>query len=184
MTPSIFKKAVLSGLTLVLAGAIGAADMRKAPIKLSDVATRFKYKCPKHVTVSDRNDVLTVSISECRGRGGFDAAHALDLKALAGRTLTFTIDVRTTDVRHSSGNAPGYVGKFYIGAASQNLSASAKDWHTYVFRGVKIPGNGLLKIRLSLKNVSGKIDIRNPRVKGNLPKAKNSKEKKKKKKSI
>ena len=51
--------------------------------------------------------------------------------------------------------------------------------------GSLIPGNGMLKLRLTLRGVYGDISIRNPRVNANIPQRMidNVKKKKKNKKS-
>ena len=45
---------------------------------------------------------------------------------------------------------------------------------------IKVPGNGLLKMRITLKNLSGEIRVRNPRAKVDLPRTPKKKKKKKK----
>ena len=164
-------------LALLAALSVGAADV-KLPIKMTDLAERFKHSCPGNVKISVQGDTLVISLAEADRKGGFEGAYALNLKKLAGKRMTVMIDVKISDVDHA-GNVPSTVGRMFFGESVQNLTTRYTGWHTYTFKSVKIPGNGMLKMRVSLKNLSGEIQIRNPHVKVDIPKPPKKKKKKK-----
>ena len=166
-------------ISALLAAALfaGAADV-KLPMKMTDLAARLRHNCPGHVKISTRQDELVISISEAERKGGFDKTYGLNLKRFAGKKITIMIDVKLGEIDHG-GKVPSTVGRLFFGDSVQNLVSSRTDWYTYTFKSVKIPNNGLLKMRISLKNLSGEIRLRNPHAKADLPKP--SKKKKKKK---
>ena len=170
------KKLSLSVLMLTAVFA-SAADI-KLPIKMADVAARLKRNCPGHVKISANQDVLTIALSESGRKGGFDGVYALNFKRFAGKKITIMIDVKLNNIEHG-GKTPGSVGKISFGDYGQTLSTKNADWTTYTFKSAKIPGNGLFKMRISLKNVSGEVQLRNPHVKADLPKPTKKKNKKK-----
>ena len=168
-----------SFILLLLSTALfaGAADI-KLPMKMADLAARFKHNCPGHVSISTLQDELIISISESDRKGGFEGSYSLDLKRFAGKKLTFMVDVKIGEIDRD-GKAPSTVGRLYFGDSVQNLVSSRAEWHTYTFKSVRIPGNGLLKMRISIKNLSCEIRLRNPHAKGELPKPAKKKKKKK-----
>ena len=176
----MFKFKTLSIAALLLTALfVGAAEI-KLPIKMADVATRLKRNCPSHVKVSVEGEVLLISITEAARKGGFDATYAINLKRFAGRSMTIMIDVKLDGLSHGPLRVPGNVGRVFFGGSTQNLVSSREGWHTLTFKSIKVPGNGLLKMRISLKNLSGEIRVRNPRAKVDLPRTPKKKKKKKK----
>ena len=174
-------KLCLAVAVLLSAAALPAAPTeRKLPIKMADMATRFKKHCPEHVKVSVQNDTLIISVAAVDHRGGFDETHAISLKPLAGRVMTFMFDVKV-DKTEGGAEPVHSIGKITVGSANQHILADAEGWQTYTFKNVKIPGNGLLKMRIAIKNVSGELSIRNPRIKGDFPKVHKKKNKNRKK---
>ena len=176
----MFKFKIISITTLLLATLfVGAAEI-KLPIKMADVATRLQRNCPDHVKVSVDGDALRISITEAARKGGFDATYAINLKRFAGKNMTIMIDVKLDGLSHGGLRVPGSVGRVFFGGSTQNLVSTHEGWHTYIFKSIKVPGNGLLKMRISLKNLSGEIRVRNPRAKVDLPRTPKKKKKKKK----
>jgi hypothetical protein len=173
-------KMLLASLMLLPAVLLAAPTERKLPIKMADMATRFQKHCPKHVKVSDNNDTLVITVTAVDHRGGFDETHAIGLKPLAGRSMTFMFDVKVDKIE-SGGERVHSIGKIIVGGSTQHILAESEGWQTYTFKSVKIPGNGLLKMRIALKNVSGELSIRNPRIKGDFPKVHKKKNKNRKK---
>lgn len=156
---------------------------KKMPIQMSDFATRFKKNCPSHVKISAEQNELVISLSSSERKGGFDGTHAMNLKPLAGRVVTIVIDVKAEGLKNSDGTPSGSVGRIVFGTANQHLAANRTGWYPCTFKSVKIPGSGMLKMRIVLRNVSGEIRIRNPRMRGDLPKAPKKKKSKKSKKN-
>ena len=173
-------KMLLAAATLLPAVLLAAPTERKLPIKMADMATRFRKYCPKHVKVSEHDDTLVIAVTAIDHRGGFDEIHAISLKPLAGRNMTFMFDVKV-DKLESDGEPIHSIGKITVGGATQHILVDGEGWHTYTFKSVKIPGNGLLKMRIVVKNVSGELSIRNPRIKGDFPKSPKKKNKNRKK---
>ena len=178
----MFKIRIFSILLLSASALSAGAAEIKLPLKMENVSASLKDHAPEHVSVSANGETLTINITEVGRKGGFDKTHSLNLKRAAGRTVTILLDVKTDKVSHSSNRIPNVVGKITFGGTTQNLVAGRAAWHTCVFKNVKIPGNGLLKMRITLKNLSGEIQIRNPRIRGDLPKVRGTGVKKKKKK--
>ena len=153
---------------------------------MSDVAAALKNRISGNAKVEARQDVLVITIDGSERKGGFDGTYSFhSLKRLAGYSFTFMIDVKLENLEQGEAALPGNVGQIHFGEARQFISSKHEDWHTYLFKGVRIPGNGLLKMRISVKNITGEIHIRNPRIRGNFPKARdgNAGKKKKKKKN-
>ena len=178
----MFRINTLSMCVLLLPAALIAAPTEvKLPMRMEDVVSRFQKNCPDHVKFSAQQDTLVINVSEVDRNGGFDGVHSVSLKQLAGRNITFLFDIKIDNVESADGKNIHSVGRLSVGSATQHLLVRNSGWHTYTFKSVKIPGNGLLKIRLSFKNISGEIQIRNPRIRGDLPKPPKKKTKNKKK---
>ena len=186
----MFKSKIISVLLLSVAALSAGAAEVKLPMKMEDVAESLKSHCPEHITVEAQNDVLTITVSETERKIRFEKTHAISLKRIAGRTITIMLDIDVENGETGGAKAPHSIGRITFSGTTQNLIPSKKGWHTCVFKNVKIPGNGLLKMHISLKNVPGKVGIRNPRVayrgissksRSNSKKSSNSTKKKKKK---
>jgi len=170
-------------LAMALPAALFAATTEiSMPMKMDDIAARFQKNCPENVKFSAQQDTLVITLDATKGKGSFDGVHAVSLKPLAGRVVTFIFDVKVDKAESSDGTNIHSVGRISVGGNAQHLLVRNTGWHTYVFKSVKIPGNGLLKMRFSFKNVSGEVQIRNPRIKGDLPKVPKKKTKSKKNK--
>ena len=65
---------------------------------------------------------------------------------------------------------------------TREYSFDCTDWQTIEFKSLRLPGNGLVKLRILLKNFSGEVSFRSPRAKINLPKRDRSKDGERKKK--
>ena len=175
-----YHKTILTMLFLSAALFAGAADEVKLPLQMANLETTFKRNCPEHITIASQKDELVITVGESERKSGFERTQGINLKRLAGRTFTFVIDVKLDNFAQEG--LPSNVGQIHFGDSRQLISTKHGDWHTYLFKGVKIPGNGLLKMRISVKNVPGEIRIRNPRIRGNFPKVRDNNAKKKKKK--
>lgn len=171
---------------LLLAACLAyAVEEIKAPLKMEDVAAALESKAKRQqAKVEARQDTLVITISDSGAKNGFDGAYTFhNLKRLAGHTLSFVIDVKLTDIAQSDGKIPAHIGFISFGDTRQSLSTRHGDWHTYTFKNVRISGNGMLKLRITLKkNIFGEIQIRNPRIRGNFPKVRDNSVRKKKKK--
>ncbi len=176
----MFRMKMFLAVTMLLSAAtlLAAPTERKLPI-MADMATRFQKHCPKHVKISEQSDTLTISVTAVDHRGGFDETHAISLKNLAGRAMTIMLDVKVDKIEGGT-EAVHSIGKITVGNTNQHILADAEGWQTYTFKGVKIPGNGLLKMRIAIRNVSGDLSIRNPRIKGDFPKHKKKNKSRKK----
>lgn len=183
MTMSI-KKTISTMMLLVAALCVNAAESeRKLPVKMEDVAARLKSHCPSHVNVSSNRDELIITINKSDKKDGFTGTYSFHaLKRLAGRSFTFALDVKLDNVDFGDAAHSGNIGQVHFGDTRQLISIKHNDWHTYYFKGVKIPGSGMLKLRISVKKISGEIHIRNLRIRGNFPKVRDKNTKKKKKK--
>ena len=182
----MFKSKIVFTLLLSAAALLTAKAVEvKLPMKMADVAESLKDHAPEHVNVSAKGEILTINISEVESRGGFDKTHSINLKPIAGRIITISLEVKVDKVEGSGGaKAPHSIGKITFAGTTQNLNATKSGWHTYFFKNIKIPGNGLLKMRVSLKNASGEIQIRNPRASRRVSgKSRSSSSKSKSKKS-
>ena len=179
----MFKLKTIFAFLLLSTALFAAPTEVKMPIRMEDVAARFQKSCPGHVKFSARQDTLVIAISAVDRKGGFNGVHAIGLKPLAGRVVTFTFEIKIDNVENTGGENISSMGRLSVGSASQHLLVRDNEWHTYSFKSVKIPGNGLLKMKFDLKNVSGEIQIRNPRMKGDIPKPSKSKKKSKNKKN-
>jgi hypothetical protein len=174
-------------MTMLLAGVVLPATLfaapveKKLPLRMEDMATRFQRHCPQHVKISAQNDTLVISVTSVEHRGGFDETHAIGLKPLAGRNMTFIFDVKVDKTENGGGDPIHSAGKITVGGSTQHILANVEGWQTYTFKGVKIPGNGLLKMRITIKNINGEVSIRNPRIKGDFPKVHKKKNKNRKK---
>ena len=160
----MFRIKIISMLLLSAAALLTGAAEVKLPMKMEDVATSLKSHAPGHVNISANGEILTITISAAERKGGFDKTHAINLKRIAGKTITVILDVKVDNVESNGAKTIHSIGKITFAGTTQNLSASKSGWQPCVFKNVKIPGNGLLKMRVTLKNVSGEIQIRNPRV--------------------
>ena len=170
-------------LTLATALSLSAvAAEMKLPMNMAYAAAELKRKCPGYAEVSAKGDELIIKLKEDSGKGGFDGQFSIDLKKLAGRNFTLSIDVKTDKLERSDNKVPPVLGKVYFNSTGHSIHASGSGWKTLVFRGIKVPGNGLVKLRITLKNFSGEVSFRNPVYKGDLPKNKHDNSKKKKKK--
>ena len=166
--------------------AFGAAEEKALTVKMSEVAAALQAKTSDNVKIEARQDTLVITVNESEKKGGFNGTYSFhSLKPLAGHSFTFMIDVKLEKNDQGGAALPNNIGQIHFGEARQFISSRYEDWHTYVFKGVRIPGNGLLKMRISVKNITGEIHIRNPRIRGNFPKARdgNAGKKKKKKKN-
>lgn len=180
----MFKSKIVLTLILSAAALLTGAVEVKLPMKMEDLAASLKNHAPENVNIAARGEILTITITETERKGGFDKTHTLNLKRGAGRTITIILDVKVDNVESSGGaKTPHSIGKITFAGTTQNLNASKKGWQTCVFKNVKISGNGMLKMRITLKNVSGEIQIRNPRAsfRGISSKSHSSKSKKSKK---
>ena len=173
-------KTLLTVTLLLPAALLAAPTERVLPVKMADVATRFQRYCPKHVKVSARDDTLVITVTAVDHRGGFDETHAISLKPLAGRIITIMFDVNVDKVE-SGGEPIHSIGKITVGSSTQHILVQDGGWQTYTFKSIKVPGNGLLKMRIAIKNVSGELSIRNPRMKGDFSKGQKKKTKNRKK---
>ena len=159
----MFRIKIVSTLLLATAALWAGAGDFKLPVSMADVAASLKDHAPEHVSIAAKGEMLTITISESARKGGFDKTHSINFKRLAGKTVTIVLDVKVNNVEGGGVKASHNVGRITFSGTSQYLTTSKSDWQTCVFKNVKIPGNGLLKMRISLKNVSGEIQIRNPR---------------------
>lgn len=176
------KRSIFTVLTAMLLAATAGAIEIKLPFDAESLAAQASRKCPESVKVSGDKDVLTVSISD-ESKGAYDGQYTINAKKGAGRSVDFAVDIKTENVSSKDRDTPKSIGKISIGNASRHISGVNSDWQSYVFKNVKIPANGLVKIRLSLRNVYGDISIRNPRVNVDLPQRMINNRKKKNKKS-
>ena len=177
----MFKMTMLLAVVALPAALFAAPIEKKLPLKMEEMATRFQRHSPKHVKVSAQNDTLVISVAAVEHRGGFDETHAIDLKSLAGRNMTFIFDIKVDKSGNGGGDSIHSAGKITLGGSTQHILANVEGWQTYTFKGVKVPGNGLLKMRITIKNINGEIRIRNPRIKGDFPKVHKKKNKDRKK---
>jgi len=174
----------MSLAVLTAFAAFAAEQSKQLPLPAKAIVERLKHHAPKHVDISAQNNELVIVISAAERKGGFEGSHSIDLKSIAGRTITIQLDIKVTNVKSGPNGIPRSIGKITFAGTTQNLVTSESDWKTYTFKNVKIPGNGLLKMLISLKNVSGEVRIRNPRIsyRGISAKSRSSKNKSKKKK--
>ena len=161
----MFKSKFVFTLLLSTAALLSAKAIEvKLPMKMKDVAESLSNHAPDNVNVSATGETLTIKITETEHRGSFDKTHSINLKPIAGRTITITIDVKVDKVESSGGaKTPHSIGKITFAGMTHNLSVSKRGWQTFTFKNIKVPGSGMLKMRVSLKNVTGEIQIRNPR---------------------
>ena len=161
----MFKSKFIFAMLLSAAALLTAkAGEVRLPMKMTDVAESLKDHAPANVNISAAGEMLTIKIAETEHKGSFDKTHSVNLKPIAGKIITITIEVKVDNVESGGGaKRPHSVGKISFAGTTHNLNVTKRGWHTYVFKNIKVPGNGLLKMRVSLKNVSGEIQIRNPR---------------------
>ena len=169
MKSRIITFAALTALVLA-AAAVGAVEF-KLPFDAESIAAQAKRKCPDNVKISGDKDVLTVSISpEAPGKAGYDGQYSVNAKKGAGYSADFSIEVKAENLSAPDGRPlPKTLGKIAIGGSSHQIAGDKSDWQTYNFKNVRIPGNGILKLHLTLRNVRGDFSIRNPRAKANIP---------------
>lgn len=144
-----------------------AADV-PLPIKMADVAAQMNRKCPEHIKIEAKNDELILVLSEVIGRGGFEGNYSADLKRYAGHTVTLMIDVKADKLSRSDRKIQPLLGRIFFCGIGQNIHSNRPGWQTITFKGLRLPGNGLVKMKISLKNFSGEIALRSPRAKVNL----------------
>ena len=179
---TVMRKIVKPWLTLAAVLSLSAIAVEmKMPVKMADAAAELKRKCPEYAEVSAKGDQLIIKLKEDSGKGGFDGQFSIDLKRLAGRSFTLSIDVKTDKLERSDHKIPPMLGKVYFNNSGHYIHAGSSEWKTLTFKGLKVPGNGLVKLRITLKNFSGEVSFRNPVYKGDLPKSKADNKKKKKK---
>ena len=171
---------------LLTAASVGAVEF-KLPFDAESIAAQARRKCPENVKVSGEKDVLTVSISpDAPGKAGYDGQYSINAKKGAGYSTDLTIELKAENISTPDGRpVPKNFGKIEIGNSSRQITGESGDWQTYTFKNVRIPSNGMLKMRLTLRNVRGDVSIRNPRGKADIPQRfiddKHKKKKKKKK---
>ena len=156
-----------------------AAEMNLS-VNMSEAVAELKRKCQDHAEVSAKGDELVVILKEVSGKGGFDGQFSIDLKKFSGRTFTFMVDVKSDKLSRDYRKIPPILGKVYFNAASRYIHSSHTEWNTLTFKGLKVPGNGLVKLRIELKNFNGEVSLRNPRIKGDISQTDYDKKKKKK----
>lgn len=171
-------KPLLMSAAAILFSCASAAQL---PVKMSEAADELKRKCQDHTEVSVRGEELVVTLKEVSGTGGFDGQFSIDLKKFSGSTFTFMIDVKSDKLSGYRSKVPQTLGKVYFNTASQFIHSGRIGWNTLVFRRLKVPGNGLVKLRIELKNFNGEVSFRDPRIKGDFPKQDSGTKKKKKK---
>ena len=145
---------------------------------------RCGREAPGDAKVEAQQDALVITLDGSGQKGGFNGMYSFhSLKRLAGYTFTFMIDVKLDNLDHGGTAPPSNIGQIHFGDSRQLISTKHTDWHTYTFKNVKVSGSGLLKMRIMIrKNLSGEISFRNPRIRGNFPKMRNTNVNKKKKK--
>jgi len=159
-----------------------AAAEIQLPVKMADVAEQMNRKCPAHAKIEAREDELVIVMSESSGKGsGFEGQYSIDLKRYAGRTATVMIDVKVGNLSRGDRKVP-LPGKVYFNGTGQSIHANSDDWQTLTFKSLRLPGNGLVKFRISLRNFSGEVSFRVPRAKIDLSKRDRDGDRKKKKK--
>ena len=178
---SFFKYCAIVLTVAITAGSFGAEEV-KLPIKMADVAAQMKRKHHDNAKIEARKDELVIVLTEVPGRGGFDAQYSADLKRFAGRTATLMIDVKVDNLNRNDRKVPPIIGRIFFSGTGHSIHSDCTDWQTIEFKSLRLPGNGLVKLRILLKNFSGEVSFRSPRAKINLPKRDRSKDGERKKK--
>ena len=166
---SYFKYHAVILTVLLAAGTLFASEV-SLPIKMADVAAQMKRKHHDNAKIEAKNDELVITMTEVPGRGGFDAQYSADLKRFAGRTATLMIDVKTDKLSRNDRKVPPILGRIFFSGTGHSIHAESTDWQTIEFKSLRLPGNGLVKLRIVLKNFSGEVSFRSPRAKINLSK--------------
>lgn len=158
----------------VLTAVVAAVPLRAAetevalPIKMADVAEQLNRKCPENAKIEAKKDELVITLTEVHGRGGFEGQYSADLKRYAGRTADLMIDVKTENLSRSDRKVQPVLGRIFFSGMSHNIHSNRTGWQTIEFKTLKLPGNGLVKWRILLKNFSGEVSFRSPRARINL----------------
>jgi|GEM_PF-5243859 len=159
--------AVALAVLSVLAARAGATEV-ELPVRMSDVAMQLNRKRAEHVKIEARDQELVITLKELSGKGGLDTHYSLDLKRYAGRTATLMIEIKADKISHGDRRVPPVLGKLFFTGIGHNIHSGRPGWQTLVFKGVRLPGNGLVKMRIVLRNFTGEVSIRNPRAKIDL----------------
>lgn len=169
------------GMTLALmtVSVVGAVEV-KLPFDAESLAAQGQRKCPDYVKLSGRKDVLTVSISE-GSKNTYDGQYNINAKKGAGHSVDITLGVKADNLSSGDRKVPKIIGKITVGNVSRHIAGDKTDWQNCKFKNVRVPGNGLVKLRITLRNVCGDVSIRDPRADVNIPKRELNKKKKNKK---
>ena len=152
----------------------------KLPFDAESLAAQAGRKCPGDIKVSGSNDVLTISISK-PGKGDYEGSYSINARKGAGHSVGITIGVNTEKLTAANGKNAKNLGRIAFGNVSHQLVGGKSGWQDCSFKNVKIPGNGMLKLRITLRNAGGEVSFRNPRVNVNIPQRVIDKRKKNKK---
>lgn len=138
------------------------------PFDTAELAAQGARKLPEFIKVSGENGILNITISEHDGRGGYNEQYTLPVEAVAGNTVTLTVEVKADNIAFDGGIKARSLGRINFGGVSTQLPDGEFDWKKFSFKKVRIPGNGKLKFRISLHGFSGEVSFRNPRIRGDI----------------